>query len=171
MESVSTIPATDTSTEFNQESLDVAIVDTNLKPSFASTLANILNDRVSSSHAPLSQGSLILSQCRRIQSSADKLRKQTARLKQSKDQLRRKRALMNRDHKTLLSVELEYERKLKKLATKGVVQLFNAITTQQKLIQPAEFTTTQSQKGASLLISNPTHLQWNSCQRPTFWNC
>jgi len=122
------------------------------KKTFASALSSILSEpyEKNSDQKDEEEHSAkvvpILSECKRLKREEERLYKQIRNEKKRKEFVR-KRKLLSNDRHVLPSVnDREMERKLRKLATKGVVQLFNAINKQQKSVKPVEFTTQQSAK-------------------------
>eukprot|EP01116_Phalansterium_solitarium_P014248 TRINITY_DN31832_c0_g1_i1.p2 TRINITY_DN31832_c0_g1~~TRINITY_DN31832_c0_g1_i1.p2 ORF type:complete len:318 (+),score=141.83 TRINITY_DN31832_c0_g1_i1:22-954(+) len=114
--------------EFGQAELK-AEEDSEVKPRvnlFAAAVADILGAELPDDKTPILAKSKKKNDARRKEREIKKERRK------AKEEALARKLLSNRDHVVPDHSNAEYEKKLKKIATRGVVQLFNAITKQQK---------------------------------------
>eukprot|EP01119_Soliformovum_irregulare_P012437 TRINITY_DN3233_c0_g1_i1.p2 TRINITY_DN3233_c0_g1~~TRINITY_DN3233_c0_g1_i1.p2 ORF type:complete len:237 (-),score=70.91 TRINITY_DN3233_c0_g1_i1:139-849(-) len=101
------------------------------KITFEEALAQILGQKKDKMSIPASQAN----------------NQENAKLKQALEKQKLKKLLYNKDHHPVdVSKDAEFERKLRRIATKGVVQLFNIINDQQRENNSMTLSEGQSQK-------------------------
>lgn len=91
---------------------------------FATALETILSRELTKSSSPSSGKAPILSEAPEVY---EELSNKKLTEKANKQKRAERRALMDRCHRTVDALDADYERSLKKIATTGVVKLFNAI--------------------------------------------
>lgn len=96
------------------------------------------------------QAASLLSESRSTQKLLKQQEKALQAQKEAQMKAKQTQLLKEKDHRIpeKTASEIEQERKLKKLATRGVIQLFNAISKQQKATTATEDSTTNTTVGS-----------------------
>ncbi|KAJ2793290.1 pre-60S ribosomal particles component [Coemansia guatemalensis] len=109
---------------------------------FAQTLTSILGQDVTTTRAP------IMAKNRKRE---EEIREEIINYRASKALVEEKRALLSKDRVIPTFENFEYERSLRKTATKGVIKLFNVVKAQQTELSQINATqTTQTEKVADM---------------------
>jgi hypothetical protein len=96
---------------------------------FANAVTKIMTKEIS----PDSGAAIMMASSKESREVEEHIKKEKQRVMRERELLRQKQLLMNKDHFVPEVLNNEWETKLRKIATKGVVQLFNALNKQQKL--------------------------------------
>lgn len=119
------------------------------KNDFAATLAQIISQEPGSTQKP------VLSKAR---NAAAKIDEEKLEYKAKKALAAEKKLFDNKDRKKVDPSTMDYEKKLRSIATRGVIMVFNAIQTQQKAVDLDEVSASQAEKNEVAKMSKASFL-------------